>query len=196
MTDSAPSEPKPSTPSTSSASSIPDVDDTALPPISRVPVHVEPSSPRWIAPVALVLSLLAAGAAGWALFKPAPKVDAPGAVADPKAQVCTAFTTVSKAVSIQTKRAPGPDLGPATPIAAEAIAANARLSMSGGASYLLEQLPPNAPEELAKEIRAFASNLNGLAINALAGVPNDQEPQAGLLRSAEDTNKRIAEMCK
>lgn len=184
MTESAPSEPKPST------------DDSGLPPISRVPVHVEPKAPRWIAPLSLVLSLLAAGGAAWALLKPAPEIPGPAAVADPKAQVCTAFTTVSKAVSIQTKRAPGPDLGPATPIAAEAIAANARLSMSGGASYLLEQLPPNAPENLAKEVRSFASNLNGLAINALAGIPNDQEPQAGLLRSAEDTNKRIVELCK
>lgn len=182
MTESAPSDPMPSTAAGD------------LPPVSRVPVHVAPKSPSWIAPTALVISLLAAAGAGWALLKPAPP--APGAIDDPKAQVCSTFETVSKAVSIQTKRAPGPELGPATPIAAEAIAANARLAMSGGAGYLLEQLPPNAPSELATEIRSFASNLNGLAINALAGVPNDQEPQAGLLQSAEDTNKKIVELCK
>lgn len=172
----------------------PSLPGTPLPEVSRVPLHVEPKAPRWIAPTALVLSLLTAAGAGWALLKPAPPV--PGAVSDPKAQVCSVFETVSTAVSIQTKRAPGPDLGPVAPVAAEAIAANARLAMSGGASYLLEELPPNTPSELAEQVRSFASDLNGLAINALAGIPNDKEPQAGLLRSAEETNKKIAELCK
>lgn len=183
MTDSAPSTPTPST-------------ETVAPAVSRVPVQVEPKSPRWIAPAALVVAVLAAAGAGWALAKPVPMASGTGPVADPKAQVCTAFTTVSTAVSMQTKRAPSPDLGPITPVAAEAIAANARLAMSGGASYLLEQLPSNAPEELATQVRAFASNLNGLAVNALAGIPNDKEPQAGLLVSAENTNKKIVELCK
>lgn len=195
MTESTPSAPEPK-PKTSAPATPVTAEEAGLPPVSRVPVHVEPKSPRWIAPTALVISLLAAAAAGWSLFKPAPSADAAGSVADPKAQVCTAFNTVSKAVSIQTKRAPGPDLGPVTPVAAEAIAANARLAMSGGASYLLEQLPPNAPKELAEQVRSFASDLNGLSVNALAGIPNDQEPQAGLLRSAEDTNKKIVELCK
>lgn len=187
MTESSPSVPAEPTSS---------IEETATPAVSRVPVHVEPKKPRWIAPAALAISLLAAVGAGWALFKPAPTASLAGEVANPKAHVCEVFSTVSKAVSIQTKRAPGPDLGPITPVAAEAIAANARLAMSGGASYLLEQLPSNAPKELAAKVRAFASDLNGLAINALAGVPNDQEPQAGLLRSAEETNKKIAELCK
>lgn len=45
-------------------------------------------------------------------------------------------------------------------------------------------------------MRSFAGDLNGLAVNALAGIPNDKEPQAGLLRSAEETNKKIVELCK
>ena len=110
--------------------------------------------------------------------------------------MCTAFNTVSTAVSTQTKRSPGPDLGPATPIATEAIAANARLSMAGGATYMLERLPSNAPKQLADEVRSFATNLNGVAMNALAGIPNDKEPQAGLLRTVEESNKKIAELCK
>lgn len=171
----------------------PSLPGTPMPEVSRVPYQVEPKSPRWIAPTALVLSLLAVAGAGWALFKPPPTPA--GAVSDPKAQVCGVFDTVSTAVAIQTKRAPGPDLGPATPVATEAIAANARLAMSGGASYLLEELPTNTPKELADEVRTFARELNGLAINALAGIPNDTEPQAGLLRSAEETNKRIVKLC-
>lgn len=161
---------------------------------NRSPIQLQ-SGPKWVAPAALVISVLAAAGAGWALSKPAP-AGGPAAAADPKAQVCGAFTTVSTAVSIQTKRSPAPDLGPAAPIAAEAIAANARLAMAGGASYLLEQLPSNAPEQLAEETRTFARNLNGIAMNALAGIPNDKEPQAGLLKSVEESNKRIAELCK
>ena len=184
MTESSPSEP------TSS------VEETAVPAVSRVPVHVEPKSPRWIAPTALVISVLAAAGAGWALFKPTPTASLASAVENPKAHVCSVFNTVSTAVSIQTKRTPGPDLGPVTPVAAEAIAANARLAMSGGASYLLEQLPSNTPTELADQVRSFAGDLSGISVNALAGVPNDKQPQSGLLKSAEETNKKIVELCK
>lgn len=163
--------------------------------VSRDALRLE-SGPRWIAPAALALSVLAAIGAGIALFRPAPAPGGVGPSDDPKGQACSAFETVSRAVSIQTKRGPGPDLGPMTPVAAEAIAANARLSMAGGASYLLEKLPSNAPKDLAEQIRSFATNLNGLAINALAGVPNDKEPQAGLLKSVEDSNKEIAKLCE
>lgn len=169
--------------------------DSPKPAVSREALRLE-SGPRWMASAALALAVLAAIGAGVALFRPAPPTSGPGPSADPKAQACGAFNTVSKAVSIQTKRSPGPDLGPATPIAAEAIAANARLSMAGGASYLLEQLPSNAPKQLADEIRAFATNLNGVAMNALAQIPNDKEPQMSLLKSVETSNKNIAELCK
>lgn len=45
-------------------------------------------------------------------------------------------------------------------------------------------------------MRSFATGLNGVAMNALAGVSNDKEPQAGLLKSVEESNKKIAEFCK
>lgn len=170
-------------------------DDQPTTNVSRSPLRLE-SGPKWVAPAALALSVLAAIGAGVALFKPAAPTTDAGPAADPKAQVCTAFNTVSTAVSIQTKRGPSPDLGPMAPVAAEAIAANARLAMAGGAGYLLDQLPPNAPTRLANEVRTFAEDLNGIAMNALAGIPNEKEPQAGLLKSVEETNKRIAELCK
>ena len=165
------------------------------PTVPPAPAPVRGSGPRWMGPAALVVSLIAAAGAGWALFKPEPVVVDPLSSADPKGQVCSAYELVSEAVSIQTKRSPGPNLGPMAPVAAEAIAANARLAMAGGASYLLDQLPPNAPADLADEVRAFAGDLNSIAMNALAGIPNDREPQAGLLRSAEEANKRLAELC-
>ncbi|MFM8597851.1 MAG: hypothetical protein ACKOB8_02425 [Mycobacterium sp.] len=165
------------------------------PPYYPVPV-AKPSAARWIAPLALVIALLAAGAAGWALVKPEPKTATPGAVADPKVEVCGAFKTVSEAVSLRTNITPPADLGPVTAFATEAIAANARLAMAGGAAYLLDKLPPNTPEELAGDVRSLADDLNTIAMNALAGVSNDTPDQSTRLRSAEATSKKIAALCK
>ena len=156
------------------------------------PVHVD-TSRSWMTPAALALSVLAVAGAGWALFKPAPNAN--GSAADPKGTVCTAFRTVSNAVSLQTNQV-APDLGPVTPVANSAIAANARLAMAGGANYLLDILPSNASADLAKEVRAFAGNLNSIAMNALAGIGNDKPEQAALLKSAEETNKKITDLCK
>lgn len=165
--------------------------------VSRVPVRVATrSSTGWMAPLALVLSLLAAGAAVWGLVKPAKESTTAAKSEEPKATVCKAFKVVSDAVYLQTNRTPGPDLGPAAPAAMEAIAANARLAMSGGANYLLEILPANAPADLSEEVRGFAADLSSIAMNALAGTPNDKPEQAELLHSAEESNKKIGELCK
>jgi hypothetical protein len=43
-------------------------------------------------------------------------------------------------------------------------------------------------------VRAFAGDLTSIAMNALAGVPNHREPQAGLLSPAEQSNKELAEL--
>lgn len=182
-------------PRADSGGGSPTDDSRARPAVSREALRLE-SGPRWLAPAALALAVLAAIGAAVALFKPSPATGGAGPSDDPKGQACAAFEVVSRAVSFQTKRSPGPDAGPAAPIAAEAIAANARLSMAGGASYLLERLPSNAPKDLADEIRSFATGLNGLAINALAGIANDKEPQAGLLKSVENSNKTISQLCK
>lgn len=169
--------------------------------VSRVPTRVvAPPRTGWMAPVALVLSLLAAVGAGWALFKPAPEaagISASGVTTDdPKSTTCKAFKTVSDAVFLQTNRAPSPDMGAAAPAAAEAIAANARLAMLGGANYLLDRLPTNATEDLAGEVRKFADQLNNIGMNALAGIPNDKPEQADLLRGAEESNRKLVDLCK
>ncbi len=165
-------------------------------PLAPAPVPAA-SRAGWIAPAALAISLLAAGAAAFAVFKPAPAPLSSGVTSDdPKAAVCKTFKTVSDAVYLQTNRSPGPDMGPLGPVAAEAIAANARLAMAGGANYLLDNLPANAPADLADEVRGFAGSLNTIAMNALAGISNDKPEQADLLRSAEDANKKLIEHCK
>ena len=166
------------------------------PKVSRVPMpFADPPKTGWIAPTALALSLLAAVAAGWSLFKPS-AASKTVTSDDPRAAVCKAFKTVSDAVYLQTNKVPNPDLGPATPAAVEAIAANARLAMVGGSAFLLNNLPSNAPAELADKVRAFADNLDDIGMNALAGISNDRPDQTALLRTAEETNKKIVEICK
>lgn len=156
---------------------------------------------RWIAPLALVISLLAAGAAGWTLARPAPhanapQADAPNISSDPKGQVCSAFSTVGAAVYRYTNVTLPADLGPTLPAAQEAIAANARLAMAGGSAYLLRNLPPNAAADLSREVRDFAATLDTIAMKLLAGVPDTDQELKNLLKSADDANKRIAELCK
>lgn len=54
---------------------------------------------------------------------------------------------------------------------------NARLSMAAGGSYLLARLDPATPAPVAAAIRSFADNLQDIAMNALAGVSNDDPAQ-------------------
>lgn len=166
-------------------------------PIGYPPV-LQPQAPgrgpsAWIATLALVISLLAAGAAGWALLKPAPKLPEVGnpAVADPKAQACGAFFLVSNGVALQSRLDVGPD-----PAAQQAVAANARLAMAGGADYLRSKLASNTPAELAEPITAFADQLQTIAQYYLAGQNNDNPDQVKRLKDADVSSKNIAGLCK
>ena len=149
---------------------------------------------RWVALLALVIALIAAAGAGWALFRPAPESTSQTAEAptgDPKATACSAFKTVSTAVSLQTHGDAGPEAAGVL-----AVAANARLAMAGGATYLLARTSPGTPKDLSDAIHSFATGLQDIAMNALAGVGNDDPAQAARLRDAEAANTRIAELCK
>ncbi|WP_179474828.1 hypothetical protein [Mycolicibacterium vinylchloridicum] len=148
-------------------------------------------STNWIAVAALVVALIAAGLAGWALLRPTPKTPSPTVASqsgDPKTNACTAHRTVSTAISLQSHADPGAEV--------QGVAANARLAMSGGATYLLAHLNPGTPADLADAIRTFAAGLQDISMNALAGVPNTDTAQADRLRNAESLNTRIAELCK
>ena len=170
----------------------------AAPPVSR------PRTAGWIAPLALVISLLAAGTAGWAAFKPAPE-PAPAAApvadtsndsANPTGQICDAFGTVSDAVFRYSHANPTGEPGVALAAAQEAIAANARLAMSGGSTYLLRNLSSNTPAELADSVRSFASTLDTIAMRLLAGVPDDNPDMVNLLKTADESGKKVSGLCK
>ena len=155
-----------------------------------------PGPAGWIAPLALVISLLAAGAAGWALLKPATTADTSAASADPKGQVCTAFKTVSTGVFRYSHADPAGEPGLALAAAQEAVAANARLAMSGGSTYLLRNLSSNTPIELADTVRSFAGTLDTVAMKLLSGIPNTDPAMVDLLKSTDDSSKKITELCK
>ncbi len=159
-------------------------------------MRVQAQSPRWIAPVALLVAVVAVALAAWALFSK-PSSEAPvGAAAensqaDPKGSVCDTFRVVTSAVSIQTHNDLGPD-----PIPQAAVAGNARLALLGGGQYLLTSLQPDTPKDLTDSVRSFANTLQAVGMNALAGVPNTNADQAARLANAEQDRKKIADMCK
>ncbi len=149
---------------------------------------------RWVAPLALVIALIAAAGAGWTLFRPAQESTSQTAEApagDAKANAYSASKTVSTAVTLQTHGDAGPE-----PAGVQGVAANARLAMAGGATYLLARTGPGTPKDLSDAIHSFAAGLQDIAMNALAGVGNEDPAQAARLRDAEATNTRIAELCK
>jgi hypothetical protein len=135
--------------------------------------------------VAVVLAI-------WALTSASPNAPAATKQAgDPKMRVCTAFDTVSKAVSGQTHADLGPD-----PVAQTAVAGNARLALVGGGQYLLSRLDSATPPELADAVRPFAYDLQDIGINALAGVPNTDPDQSARLTQADSARKQVVDLCK
>ena len=147
--------------------------------------------PRWAAPVALVVAVVALALAIWALFSESSNTPATALPGDPKTRVCTAFETVSKAVPLQTNN----DLGP-EPVAQAAVAANARLALFGGGQYLLNSLDSATPEELADAVRLFATNLRDIGMNALAGAENSDPDQVIRMAEGDTTRHLIADLCK
>ncbi len=132
----------------------------------------EPS--RWPIYAALALATIAVVLAGLAYFRPehnAASVAQQGGNA--KANVCSAYAATKKAVVINTHlESPNPDLQ-------LAIAANARLALIGGGTYLREQLAANtaAPADLANAATSLANTVEQLGINYLIQAPADvQDP--------------------
>lgn len=173
----------------------------------RQPVsHAQPDSddapaqpnPSIVSRLAIVvptlISIVALGIAIWALTHPASTAPPPPTaeqVAEAKGRACDAYSRVHTAVALQTRADTGTD-----PIAAQAIAANARLSMSVGSQHLVDSLSPAVPSELAGLLRSVATDLQDLAINALAGTTDGDTGQVARLHDLETTSARVVELCK
>jgi hypothetical protein len=166
-------------------------------PVSRNSWVGRQIQPR-IAPLALLalgLAVIAAAIAIWALVRAPQSNTAPAATsqqtADAKGRACTAFNTVRQAVSLETHADLGTD-----PVAVQAVAANARLAMTAGASYLRDRLDPATPADVAAALRSFARGLEDISMYAQAGVANTDPAQAARLHDAEAADARIAELCR
>lgn len=153
-------------------------------------------SSRLPAYAALALAVIAVILAALAYFLPSHDKASAGAVAqqggDAKTNVCAAYNTVHQGVVINTHLAnPNPD----DPIGQLSIAANARLALVGGGSYLRERLAANtaAPADLTKAVTAMADTIQQLGVNYLSGAPNDlQDP---LRHDLDNQIGQLNQMC-
>lgn len=157
---------------------------------------MEKSSGRPVlAIVALAVALVALGVSVFALLREPERAPeyTEAQRAEAKTAVCTAFETVRTGVATNTNREPP---GGTDDIAgALAATANARLALFDGGQYLLAQLDPATPQELATEIRRFADLLMDIGAAATAGASNSDPVQAQRLQSAEDAGDRIGSLC-
>jgi hypothetical protein len=173
----------------------PDTPAAPEPKVSREVQQIPTPTPRWLAPAALLVAVVAVGLAIWALMSASSNAATATAGgkkdADPKKTVCTAFGTVSRAIPLQTHNDLGPD-----PVAQAAVAGNARLALFGGGVYLLNSLSPDTPSDLADPVRSFATALQDIGMNALAGVTNTDPAQSARLADADASRQQIAELCK
>jgi hypothetical protein len=149
--------------------------------------------------IALVVALAALGVAGWAAFKPRATTDTVAGYtdaqrADAKAKLCAAADQVRKGVSMNTNLEPPG--GEADVTGALAVAANARISLSGGGQYLLAKIDPAAPQPLSDDARAFANTLLDIGAASIAGALNTDPDQAARLKDADGLNTKIVEGCK
>jgi hypothetical protein len=146
--------------------------------------------------ISLIVAVAALAVAGWTLYQSNKSDDEydSAQIADAKVKVCTAADVVRRGISLNTNLAPAG--GPGDVTGAQAVAANARVSLYDGGQYLLARLDPAAPAQLADKIREFANTLMDIGANATAGVPNGEPAQSKRLTDADSANKTITELCK
>ncbi len=151
-----------------------------------------------VAVIALILAIAALGLAAWAAFRPAPAPAAAVLHGDPASRRedrrMQASDLVRRGVSLNTNLpVPG---GDADVTGSLAVAANARLSLSGGGRYLLDRIDPATPTELAASARQFANTLMDIGAASIAGAQNTDPDQAARLSDADAANVKIVEACK
>jgi len=170
--------------------------------VSRTPSKPAKSSAGWVVPLFAVVSLVALGLAGWAVFRTFQSGS--GAAedtnytdaqrSDAKTKVCNAFTVVRTGVKVNTNlTAPG---GPEDVTGALAVAANGRVSLYDGGQYLLARLDPATPSDLGNAVRKFANDLMDIGAGATAGLQNSDPGQAALLNDAGTADGTITQLCK
>lgn len=159
--------------------------------------------PTVAALASLVVALVAVGVAVAAWLRPIPENNAVAPpveptyteqqIADAKANVCEAYSTVHQAVLINTHRSnPVPD----DEIRALAAAANARLALYAGGDYLLDRLATNpaTPDDLAMAIGSLANESKEIGIAFLADEPDSVQDR--LRRTLDADVATIDRLCE
>ena len=159
-------------------------------------MNVEPRRLVALTIMSLVVAATALGVAGWALYRldHAEADYSSEQIADAKTKACGAVDVVRRGVSLNTNLMPAG--GPADITGAQAVAANARVSLYDGGLYLMARLDPATPEPLAEKVRDFADNLMDIGANATAGTTNDDPSQAERLKAADQTSAALMQLCK
>lgn len=157
--------------------------EAGLPPAGQPPRRL----PVWIAPVALALAVFAALLSFWAI-KTASDNAPVGLAGESKVRVCSAFATVSKAISLQTN-------GGAEPVPEALAATNSRQALLAGGDYLMQQLDAKTPSDLADAVSAFANDVQVLGLNYLGGAVSTDQSQTDLIKKADAAMARVSDLC-
>lgn len=150
---------------------------------------------RWVAPAGLAIGVLALILTLVQWFYPPSHGGAAASfsaqqVKDAKTHVCASYTTVHRAVSLNTHLEPSQDSGPL------AVATSARLALYGGGGYLRDLLArePATPADLANAVNSLATTLQDLGINYLADVPGFVQDQ--VRRNLDRQLDEVDGLCK
>jgi hypothetical protein len=136
---------------------------------------------------ALVVAIL-----GW--FHPSTASGSSGHNKDEaKASLCQVTGTVREAVGRSTNVPP-----PENPVAALAVASNARLALYGGGGYLHRRVTAEsaAPQALKDAATAYADTLQELSINYLAGASPTDSVQQPLRDKLNSELEQLNNLCQ
>lgn len=158
---------------------------------------------RWPSFAALIIATiaLAVAIAGW--FRP-PASPAPEAtptytdqqIADAKTKACEAFDLVDRGVVLQTSGGENLGTNRDDPALIKAQAANARLSLVAGSTYLRAHVSPATPAGLAAQMNNLADVLADLGARYLAGEKDTDPALSKLLGEGEEGFQQIEGDCK
>lgn len=147
--------------------------------------------------IAIVIAVVAVAVAIGAWFRPVPKPETPAVktyseqeVADAKKAVCDAFKNANRAVQAAGRRNEGPD-----PVSVLAVAANVRLALTAGSTYMTESVDSNqaAPDDLKSAVKDLADTYQRVAIAQLGEAPQDElDP---MYKSGDDATNHIKQVC-
>ncbi|HEU4360152.1 MAG TPA: hypothetical protein VFR27_01420 [Mycobacterium sp.] len=153
--------------------------------------------PPWLTLVALAIAVIALVLAAINFFFPSSgsKKYSGQETQDAKAHICEVTGTVRQATSINTNMS---NPVPGDPIGGLSVAANARLALYAGGSYVLRQVDatPATPADLNKAASGLGETMQELGINYLAGASADSSVQQPLRDKLSSQIAELDQLCQ